>query len=236
MNTIVMTRSGAILSVFPAIPGAGAIASFSELETVFPGLAAQIEKLLSGAPAGGFERTVALSDGRSVLLIVVETLTIQRVECDVAQIVKDALAPLERQAQERDVSLKFEIEGNGPHMARLDPVKITWVISALAGNSLRFVKSGSRHLPGGSITVRAAPNGEMGTMEFDIQDDGPGIPPAVMEEILEQSAGSPPFRGVALRLARDIVHAHGGSFFVYSVEEGMDRGTTIHFKLPIEGN
>ncbi len=232
-RTIVLARSGALLSISPALPAATSFTKYSELDAVSPGTALQIERLLSTSPAGCFTFSLNQPELGTIEVVVVEALAIQRLDCDIVQVVRDSLAPMESQALGRDVSLKFESVEMGALRAKIDPVKIAWVISALVGNSLRFVKSGSRHMPGGSVVVRAAHKRESETLEFKIEDDGPGIPPAVVDEILKQSAGSPPYRGVALRLARDIIQAHGGNFLVYSVEEGIDRGTTIQFTLPI---
>ncbi|MGZ3693619.1 MAG: sensor histidine kinase, partial [Bdellovibrionota bacterium] len=228
--TIVLARSGDLLSISPAIPDP--FTKYRDLESAFPGIPNQIDMLLAATPTGNFVHSLSLPDLREIQLVVVESLSIQRVKCDLVRVVKDALAPMQHQASERDVSLKFEGEGIENLSAKIDPVKIAWVISALVGNSLRFVKSGSRHLPGGSVVVKAIYNSAGRLLEFRIEDDGPGIPPEVVDEILKQSAGSPPYRGVALRLARDIVHAHGGIFLVHSVKEGIERGTTINFSLP----
>jgi len=233
-NIIVIARSGALLSLSPSVPGAENFLKYGELESIFPGLASQIDALLMNAAPGSFVHSLSDSNLEKIQLVVVEALAIQRVECDLVRVVQDALAPLERQALERDISLKFEKEGIEKSQTEIDPVKIAWLISALVGNSLRFVRSGSRHLPGGSIVVRGVHKTERGALEFRIQDDGPGIPAVVVDEILKQSAGHPPYRGVALQLARDIVQAHGGTFLVHSIDEGDDHGTTIDFTLPVE--
>jgi two-component system sensor histidine kinase TctE len=226
MKRIVISRSGALLLA----PSSMAGTRYSDLEAALPGVSASIEEALASAPPEAFVRELDLA-GETFELTVVEALAVQRLECDVVRVLKDALAPIERQATERDVSVRLEVEKATALRARLDPVKIAWVVSALVGNALRFVRSGSRHLPGGCITVRASLRGE--SLALEVEDDGPGIPPAVVSDLLRQGAGEPPYRGVALRLARDIVHAHGGSFLVKSSEGGPDSGTKIQISLPV---
>ncbi|MGP2481114.1 hypothetical protein ACTUM2_14725, partial [Listeria monocytogenes] len=79
----------------------------------------QIERLLSAVPCGCFEAPLTLSPGCNIQLVVVEALAIQRRECDIVQVIKDALSPMERQASERDVSLKFEIDEGELPRARI---------------------------------------------------------------------------------------------------------------------
>lgn len=87
-------------------------------------------------------------------------------------------------------------------------------------------RRGGGHL--GFVARRVA---GMESIEFLLEDDGPGIEPAVRERVLEpffttKSRGT----GLGLAVAQAVVHAHGG---VLWIESGPGRGTTVGVRLPL---
>jgi signal transduction histidine kinase len=225
-TSLVLTRSGVILAILPA--GPGDVTELADLEPRFPGLGDGVERMLATRKVGDPAFDVPVSPTTSVRVHVVDAVAVQYQQCDATRVVREALTPIERQAVERDVNLRFDAPETPPIFARIDPAKIAWVVSALVGNSLRFVRTGSRNLPGGSILVRL--RRDEGALIFEVEDDGTGMPPVILEELLRPGKPVLPCRGVALRLAREIVIAHGGSFSV--TENGQGIGTLVRFTLP----
>jgi NtrC-family two-component system sensor histidine kinase KinB len=111
-------------------------------------------------------------------------------------------------------------------LVRADANKITWILSNLISNALRYVGKG------GHIALMAHRIGPY--MHLSVQDDGPGIPAEYQSRIFqkfvqvkEQEAGG---TGLGLAICKEIVRAHGGTIWV---ESSAGHGSTFTFTLPI---
>jgi signal transduction histidine kinase len=167
--------------------------------------------------------------GAAVELCAIPAFGLHRQETKVRPLLSLALAALERQAHALDVALTIDVDPGVPDAVALDPEKISWVVSALAGNSMRYVRRGTRHMPGGTIAVSAGLDEKRGEIVLVVEDDGPGIPAAVAERLFRRAPGA----GPALGLVRDIVGAHGGSVEIATSTDEADHGTTVTVRLPV---
>ncbi|GLI36211.1 sensor histidine kinase [Desulforhabdus amnigena] len=129
------------------------------------------------------------------------------------------------QLEKEQVVLKLELPRDLPHI-RADANKITWVLTNLVSNALRYVDKG------GNIQLMA---GRMGPyIHLSVQDDGPGIPQEYQTKIFEkfvqvkgqESGGT----GLGLAICKEIVRAHGGAIWVESVP---GQGSTFTFTVPV---
>jgi signal transduction histidine kinase len=108
-----------------------------------------------------------------------------------------------------------------------DPARIRQALANLVTNALRY------GAPGGTIEIRVdrATTGAV----IAVHDDGPGIPPEILERVFERfvrgtdSTGS----GLGLAIVADIAAAHGGSVTVTSTPGD---GTTVALVLPGAGS
>jgi two-component system sensor histidine kinase KdpD len=84
----------------------------------------------------------------------------------------------------------------------------------------------------GVVTVRARP--EAGSALVEVEDDGPGFPPADAEKLFDKfyRAASGPGAGLGLAIARAIVTAHGGRIWA---EPRQPHGAAFRFTLPLGG-
>ncbi|RIV34920.1 histidine kinase [Flagellimonas lutimaris] len=97
----------------------------------------------------------------------------------------------------------------------IDEKQISQVLINLAKNGLQSVES----IEGGKVQVIAGVD-ENGSKYIEIQDNGPGIPPEVMDEIFvpfftTKSEGT----GIGLSLSKRVMQLHGGGIQVRSVPE-----------------
>ncbi|MFW5787973.1 MAG: sensor histidine kinase, partial [Halanaerobiales bacterium] len=147
---------------------------------------------------------------------------------DVNDIIEKTLNPFYKQAEEKDIDLKFERSEENVY-AYADPSKISWVISNLVGNALRYVDEGK-------IEVDTDIKGRR--VLVSVADNGPGIPQEYQTKIFdkfvragndkEEKSGT----GLGLAIAKEIITAHKGRIWVESEEE---KGSTFSFYIPRYG-
>lgn len=108
-----------------------------------------------------------------------------------------------------------------------DPGKISWVLSNLVSNALRYIPEGS-----GRISLDAKRAGD--DVILSVSDNGPGIPlerqtgifqKFVHFDVQDKAGGS----GLGLAICREVVRASGGTIWVES-EPG--EGAVFSFTLP----
>jgi NtrC-family two-component system sensor histidine kinase KinB len=109
---------------------------------------------------------------------------------------------------------------------RADANKITWVLTNLVSNALRYVSKD------GLIQLSAHRIGSH--LHLSVHDDGPGIPMEYQSKIFQkfvqvkgQQAGG---TGLGLAICKEIVRAHGGAIWV---ESTAGHGSIFTFTLPV---
>lgn len=134
-------------------------------------------------------------------------------------------AVFKSQTDMKEVSLTSELADDVPKV-RADANKITWVLTNLVSNALRYVSKGG-HI--GLLARRIGPH-----VHLSVRDDGPGIPPEYQSKIFQkfvqikgQEAGG---KGLGLAICKEIVRAHGGAIWV---ESSAGQGSTFTFTLPV---
>jgi len=125
----------------------------------------------------------------------------------------------------KEIKLTSEVTQDLPSV-RADANKITWVLTNLISNAVRYVSKG------GHIQLMANKIGPQ--VHLSVRDDGPGIPPEYQSRIFQkfvqvkgQEAGG---TGLGLAICKEIVRAHGGAIWV---EPSSGQGSTFTFTLPV---
>jgi signal transduction histidine kinase len=158
-----------------------------------------------------------------------DSIPLRRGPTDLVSLLTGTIETLQEQARTLDVTLGIDAQ---PGLARVnvDAEKIAWAVATLVGNAFRYVRRGTRRLPGGSIRVRL--RAEDGLVAVSVEDDGPGIPPDKVAKLFLRGHGVTHGTGLALMLIEDIVRAHGGTIDVKSQCEAFASGTTVTLRLP----
>ncbi|CAN5358596.1 ATP-binding protein [soil metagenome] len=156
-----------------------------------------------------------------------QTLELHPVNADLAAIARRAAARLTPQFEDSGVTLINDSEE--PLPVRVDPDRITQLLTNLLGNALIATSNG------GTVTISVRGIGGRG--EIVVTDTGVGLTAEDMERIFERfyrapeqsrkSAGS----GIGLTIAREIARGHGGDVTVSS--PGPGHGSSFLFALPL---
>ncbi|MER7843825.1 HAMP domain-containing sensor histidine kinase [Kitasatospora sp. NPDC096077] len=130
-----------------------------------------------------------------------------------------------------DVRLALEVSPTGL-TAVADPERLHQVVANLVDNACKHSP------PGGTVTVRARPEGDDGGLLLEVQDEGPGIPLADRGRVFERFSrsgtataagpGADGGTGLGLAIARWAVDLHGGRIAVAE----SPRGCRIEVRLP----
>ncbi|MBU4262817.1 MAG: cell wall metabolism sensor histidine kinase WalK [Proteobacteria bacterium] len=130
------------------------------------------------------------------------------------------------QADMKGVELTAEAAGDLP--VRADANKITWVLTNLISNALRYV---GRE---GHVRLLARRIGPL--VHLSVSDDGPGIPleyqSRIFQKFVQIKGQETDGSGLGLAICKEIVRAHGGAIWV---ESSPGRGSAFTFTLPVGG-
>jgi signal transduction histidine kinase len=209
-----------------------------DLRTPIGALRAQLENLVDGVEPA--ERRVLEDLLRQVerLSELVEQLLdlsklesgavlLERASVGAGDLLEKVAADWRSRASERSVTLAVEADGADPALDA-DEQRLRQVLENLVANAIR-------HSPDGS-TVALRATTRNGKARFEVEDEGPGIPPGEAERVFERFYRSDRARstddggsGLGLAIARWIVELHGGSI---SVDPSTRRGCRIVVELP----
>jgi signal transduction histidine kinase len=137
----------------------------------------------------------------------------------VEELLTDARADLSAQAQWTDEGADVRLRGS--------PVLLARVFHVLFENAVAV----------GGANVRVATHATRtdSTIRVDVADDGPGVPPALREDIFRPLVtGREGGTGLGLSLAKRIVEAHGGTLRLARADEPQ-RLAGAHFVIELPG-
>jgi signal transduction histidine kinase len=146
---------------------------------------------------------------------------------NIRRLVTMAAKSASSKAEERGVQVLVSARENIPSV-QADSEKISWVVSQLLDNGIKFTPTG------GSVVISLKEEGR-NLVLLSVTDTGIGIPPNRLKEIFEpfhqlDSSSTRHYggTGLGLSLVRQIIEAHGSLLDVQSVE---GKGSTFKFPL-----
>jgi NtrC-family two-component system sensor histidine kinase KinB len=210
-----------------------------ELKTPLQSLGMSIELLREGAADKLDARQRQLLDAASEELarlrsLISDLLDLSKIEAGKVVLELDRIAPgilaekavgvFKTQARENNIDLAADVPEDVPEV-RADANKITWVLTNLIANALRYADS--------RIAVSARHVGQW--VHLSVADDGEGIPPEHQSRIFEKfvqikSPRSVGGTGLGLAICKEIVRAHKGTIWVDSTP---GKGSAFTFTLPV---
>jgi signal transduction histidine kinase len=189
-----------------------------ELRTPIAGIQASAETLLRASPGRAAREELILQilrEGHRAGRLIHDLLDITRLDQG-TPLTREPfdLIPLTTAAVDltRELAPAVDVQLHAPNHAQLhgDPQRIRQILDNLLSNARHATPDG------GQITVEVT--SEPGTVQVEVTDTGPGIPPADRERIFERFTrltGSYPSgvggNGLGLAIARSIAIAHSGT-------------------------
>ena len=144
---------------------------------------------------------------------------------DVAVLAREVTTERVPRALAKNIDLGFESGDALPPIAG-DNFLLREMLGNLVDNAINYTQ------PGGHITVRVTC--DPGTLTLCVEDDGPGIPEAEREAVLERFhrvlGTGVEGAGLGLSIAREIVLRHGGTIRLLSGQD--NHGTLAKVTLP----
>ena len=194
------------------------------LEHAAPKLADKDRELLHAAHEEVLRMKALVNDLLELSRIEAGHITLEFEQIPVKTLFDNVQGIFTGQLEKQGVKMSVKLNDDMPAV-RADANKITWVLTNLISNAMRYVGEG------GNIVLKAEKSGP--SVHLSVQDDGPGIPPDYQQKIFQkfvqvkgrENGGS----GLGLAICKEIVRAHGG---VIWVESPPSRGSTFIFTLP----
>ena len=200
------------------------------IEALADGVADDPERYLSSASRELEHLSRLVDDLFELARIDAGVLELTLEEASLHDMISDTISSFHPQAERKGVRLAGEILNDvDPVLA--NPPKLQRVLHNLVSNALRHTP------PDGTVTLRAAPEGEVARIE--VSDTGEGIPAEDLPRVFDRSfrgeqsrtrseKEDAPGAGLGLAIARGLVEAHGGTMDVQS-EPG--HGSRFYFTL-----
>ncbi|MEY3294523.1 MAG: Aerobic respiration control sensor protein ArcB [Pseudomonadota bacterium] len=215
-----------------------AILGFTDiLRRAGPQGAADAQKYLDIIHGSGRHLLELINDILDLSKVEAGRLEVERLPCEVHQVVLDVARIMAVKAQEKGIGLRVCFDGPLPQQALTDPHRLRQVVTNLVGNAIKFTAQGEVR-----ISLRMDPRAGSTRLQIDVADSGIGIPADRLESIFEpfvQAEASTTRNyggtGLGLTISRRFARALGGDVHATS-EPG--RGSVFHVSIdagPLEG-
>jgi signal transduction histidine kinase len=144
---------------------------------------------------------------------------------DASALLTEALRTLQPLVDEKGLELDVNIPADLPKVVA-DRERIQQALSNLVGNAIKFTPAG------GKVVIEALADSE--TLTVFVADTGIGIAesdlPRVFDRYWQATRTNRHGAGLGLAIAKGIIEGHGGRI---SLESRREKGTTVHFTLPV---
>jgi signal transduction histidine kinase len=173
--------------------------------------------------------TRLVNDLQTLSLAETGQLPLHPVRFRLADLIQDLISSFSSQAAAFGIGLKTDL-ANPDQQITADYDRLNQVISNLISNALRYTP------PGGtiSITTGAGSSAER-SVQIQVRDTGSGIAAEDLPFIFDRfwrgdrSRSERTHSGLGLAIARQLIHAHGGTI---EVQSEVDRGSNFVVALP----
>ena len=144
----------------------------------------------------------------------------------VPELLNETIPLVEPLIQKSGVHLTVNVDENIPPL-HVDRYRVQTALFNLIQNALEAMPDG------GCITIAASTAPSKGAIAITIKDNGPGIPPEILQRVCEpffSTHTDEGLRGLGLAIVQDIVKIHGGQI---EIKSSPNEGTQIILYFPV---
>ncbi len=164
-------------------------------------------------------------------------MTVERIPCNVHELVTEVAALMKPRADEKGLSLSVEFAGRVPETVKSDPTRLRQILMNLTGNAIKFTERGSVRIVVGMSRSTKVPR-----LCFEVIDSGIGMTTDQIETLFRAFTQADPSMarrfggtGLGLTISRRLAEMLGGSI---GVSSRPGEGTTFKVEIetgPLEG-
>jgi len=199
-----------------------------------PNLSAEAKEVLEKATAASRELLGIVEDLLKVSKIEEGKFGYQFAPTDLSAFVEKSLAPFVPQMEKSGITVYFNKPSASLPNVMMDAEKLEMALENVLDNAARY------NVQNGEITITISREDDRPFVEVSIKDTGIGIPAEDLPKIFTKffrAQNALKFKtegsGLGLYIAKNIIRAHGGEMWV---ESELERGTIVHFTLPLDKN
>jgi len=213
-----------------------AILGFTQLMDRDPSLTADQLEYLGIINRSGEHLLALINDVLEMSKIEAGKVTLQEKSFDLYRQLEGLEEIFGLRAETKGLKLIFRRDENVPRYIVADEGKLGQVLSNLLGNAVKFTSEGNV-----TLRVTTSPSAhpaetQRRTLNFEVQDSGPGIAPKEMPAIFDAFVQSETGRdaqegtGLGLTISRQFVHLMGGDLTLTSQ---LGQGSCFRFDVPV---
>ncbi len=161
-------------------------------------------------------------------------INIEQIDFSLKEILKNVVQLLRFKAEEKGITIRFDIGENIPDTLIGDPTRVSQILMNLAGNSVKFTEKGGVQI----LCELIHSNEEEIKIAFHVIDTGIGISEEYVQKIFESftQAGTDVARkyggtGLGLTISKQLVELMNGTI---TVKSQLGEGTTFTFTIPFK--
>ncbi|MCR4338124.1 MAG: ATP-binding protein, partial [Candidatus Omnitrophica bacterium] len=159
-------------------------------------------------------------------------LALENIEFDLREILKNLCKGLAVLAQNKNLSLQWQVDENVPKILIGDAMRLRQVLMNVINNAIKFTFRGKIEI---AVHLKDYQN-NIAQLEFSIKDQGVGIPQNKLDQIFESFTQADPSTtrrfggaGLGLAISKKLVDMMGGKIWVESKE---GEGSVFHLEIP----
>jgi PAS domain S-box-containing protein len=216
-----------------------------ELRAPLQGVISLVEVLLAEKPKKEqVPRMDAIrSSAESMVAVLNDLLDLSKIEAramdlvpedfDVNEFAKTTLAPFRMMAENKGLSLNYQVEDGGTPKVRVDRGRLSQIVSNLVSNAVRFTDKG-----GVDVRFSIRSKGEIPALTVSVRDTGIGISAVDQRKLFTHFSQIGNSRsaekggtGLGLAVSKELAFRLGGDIWV---ESAPGSGSTFSFFVPVE--
>ncbi len=217
-----------------------AVMGFAELLARGTSNAEETEECVDAVRRNGKLLLRLIDDILDLSKIEANRLELEQADFDLVEVLHDIQSTLSFRAQERGISLKFDVKTDGPTIYKSDSTRLKQVLLNIIGNGIKFTNAGAVRVDVGVTpeNVDSVSHETHDRLTVRVKDQGVGLTPEQAERLFQPFGQADPSTrrqfggsGLGLVISRQIARAMGGNIRLVESKPGEGSTFEIHVQL-----